>query len=148
MSKAGTTLPERFSTRYSEQDSVQVLLLRDYQTGNEATEITFLNGEKVDLPRGVKAKDKKLWRELAATLLKNVVHVVSYNAPQAVSTKELSWLEEFIYLGSRSDENSLLRVAIVDESGEVRGLAGGTALDNYQLSYDERLGYNVKKTGV
>ncbi|MEI7840953.1 MAG: CRISPR-associated helicase Cas3' [Methylococcaceae bacterium] len=144
MSKAGTTLPESFSTRYSEQDSVQVLLLRDYQTGNEATEITFLNGEKVDLPRGVKAKDKKLWRELAATLLKNVVHVVSYNAPQAVSTKELSWLEEFIYLGSRSDENSLLRVAIVDESGEVRGLAGGTALDNYQLSYDERLGYRIK----
>jgi CRISPR-associated endonuclease/helicase Cas3 len=145
LSKAGTTLPESASTRYSEQDSVQVLLLRDYQTGNDATEITFLNGEKIDLPRGVKANDKKLWRELAAALLKNVVHVAIYNAPLAVSIKELAWLKEFVYLGNRNDTDSLLRVAIVHESGEVRGLSGGSALENCQISYDKRLGYRAEK---
>jgi len=143
LSKAGTTLPENASTRYSEQDSVQVLLLRDYQTGNDATEITFLNGEKIDLPRGVKAKDKKLWRNLAAALMKNTLNVVSYNAPKPVSIKELDWLKEFVYLGNRNDENSLLRVAIVDESGEVRGLTGGSALENCQIRYDGRLGYRI-----
>lgn len=148
LSKAGTTLPESASTRYSEQDSVQVLLLRNYQTGNEATEITFLNGEKIDLPRGVKANDKKLWRNLAAALLKNTLNVVSYNAPQAVSIKELDWLKEFVYLGKPEFGESLLRVAIVGESGEVRGLTGGSALENCQISYDGRLGYYVKKTGA
>ena len=147
LSKAGTTLPESASTRYSEQDNVQVLLLRDYQTGSDKTEITFLNGDKIDLPRGVKAKDKKLWRELAAALMKNVVHVAIYNAPQAVSIKELSWLKEFVYLGKPEFGESLLRVAIVNESGEVRGLTGGTALENCQIRYDGRLGYYVKKTG-
>lgn len=146
VSKGGTTLPESFSTRYSEQDTVPVLLLRDYQIGADSTEITLLSDEKLSLPRHIKKqRNNLLWRELAAQLLKNTLYVAIHQAPQAVSTKELDWLKEFMYLGSRNDENSFLRVAIVDKSGEIRSLTGGAASDKYQLNYDKRLGYRVEK---
>ena len=145
VSKGGTTLPESFSTRYSEQDTVPVLLLRDYQIGTDSTEITLLSDEKLTLPRHIKKqRNNLLWRELAAQLLKNTLYVAIHQAPQAVSTNELDWLKEFMYLGSRSDENSFLRVAIVDKSGEIRSLTGSAASDKYQLRYDERLGYRVE----
>jgi hypothetical protein len=126
-------------------DTVQVLLLRNYQLLDGATEITFLDDSKICLPHGVKASDKKQWRELAAKLLKNTVYVVNYHAPQSGSIKELGWLKEFVYLGNPAFGESLLRVALVDESGEIRSLMSGAASDKYQLNYDGRLGYRAEK---
>lgn len=144
MSKAGAVLPEDASTRYSEQDTVPVLLLRDYQIGADSTEITLLSDEKLLLSRHIKKqRDSSLWRSLAAQLLKNTLYVAIHQAPQAVSAKELDWLKEFMYLGSRSDENSFLRVAIVDKSGEIRSLTRSAASDKCQLNYDGRLGYRT-----
>ena len=138
-----TSSDDDIKTRYSEQDNVPVLLLRDYQMSDDVTEITLLDDSKIYLPRGIKAKDKKQWRDLAAQLLKNTLHVVNYQAPQAISTKELGWLKEFAYLGG-SDKDSFLRVAKVDESGEIKSLTGGEALEKYRLTYDHRLGYQVE----
>lgn len=147
VSKAGETLSESAATRYSEQDTVQVLLLSGYQTNmdNTGTEITLLTGEKIILQRGVKNQDKARWRELAAKLLNNTVQVADYDAPQAVSIKELSWLREFFYLGNPEFSESLLRVALVNESDEIKSLVGGVALEGYQLHYNKRQGYYVKK---
>jgi CRISPR-associated endonuclease/helicase Cas3 len=145
LSKAGQTLPESASTRYSEQDSVQVLLLRGYQLGNDVTEMTLLNGDKLRLPRGVKASDKKQWRELAATILSNVVNVSIYHAPTATTMKDLEWLREFVYLGKPEFGESLLRVALVDEGGDIKSLSGGVACEPYELRYDERIGYCATK---
>jgi CRISPR-associated endonuclease/helicase Cas3 len=146
LSKAGKTLPESASTRYSEQDSMQVLLLRGFRHNADktGTEITLLTGEKILLPQGVKNQDKARWRELAAVILKNTVQVADYLAPQALSIKGLDWLKEYIYLGNPEFGESLLRVAIVDESDEIKSLFGGEASDKYQLSYNNRLGYFVK----
>jgi CRISPR-associated endonuclease/helicase Cas3 len=146
LSKAGKTLPETASTRYSEQDSVQVLLLRGFRHNADktGTEITLLNNKKIALPRSIKAENKKLCRELAATLLKQTVQVADYLAPQALSIGELNWLKEYIYLGNPEFGESLLRVAIVNELDEIKSLFGGEASDKYQLSYNNRLGYFVK----
>jgi len=149
LSKAGETLSESTATRYSEQDTVQVLLLSRYQTNtdNTGTEITLLTGEKIVLPRGVKYQDKVRWRELAAKLLKNTVQVASHIAPQAVSIQELMGLKEYVYLGhyESTADKSLLRVALVNESDEIKSLMGGAALEDDQLYYDKRQGYHVKK---
>ena len=147
LSKAGETLSESAATRYSEQDTVQVLLLSRYQTNADTTgtEVTLLTGEKIVLPRGVKNQDKTRWRELAAKLLNNTVQVSNDLAPQAVSIKELSWLREFFYLGVLELGESLLRVALVNKSDEIKSLVGGTALEGYQLYYNKRQGYYVKK---
>ena len=145
LSRAGQTLPESFSTRYSQHDSVQVLLLRGYRLGEEASEITLLSNEKIVLPRGGKSGDKKQWRELAATILKNVVNVSMYLAPTATTIKEISWLSDYVYLGKPEFGESLLRVALVDESGDIKSLHGGVACDTYQLSYDKKVGYCATK---
>ena len=65
-----------------------------------------------------------------------------------VSIKDLDWLKVYFYLGDPAHGESLLRVAIVDESSTVKGLVGGVASDKYQLSYDKNLGYQAKKTGA
>lgn len=149
LSKAGETLSESAATRYSEQDTVQVLLLSDYQTNadNTGTEITLLTGEKIVLPRGVKSQDKARWRELAAKLLKNTVQVAEHHAPQAVSIKELMGLKEYVYLGhyEAAADKSLLRVALVKENEEIKSLFDGEASEKYQLSYNNHLGYYAKK---
>jgi CRISPR-associated endonuclease/helicase Cas3 len=146
LSKAGETLSESAATRYSEQDTVQVLLLSRYQTNtdNTGTEITLLTGEKTLLPRGVKNQDKARWRKLAAKLLNNTVQVSNHHAPQALPIKELSWLSEFFYLGNPEFGESLLRVALVNESDEIKSLFGGEASEKYQLSYNNWQGYHKK----
>lgn len=147
LSKAGKTLPETASTRYSEQDSVQVLLLRGFRHNADktGTEITLLNNEKIVLPRSIKVEDKNRWRELAAKLLKETVQVANYLAPQALPIGELNWLREYIYLGKPEFGESLLRVAIVSEDDEIKSLAGGVALEKYKLSYNNHLGYQAEK---
>jgi len=152
LSKAGKTLPETASTRYGEQDTVQVLLLRSYRhnTDRTGTEIILLNNEKIALPRSIKSEDKKRWRTLAAMILKNTVQVADYLAPQSVSIKELDWLQEYIYLGNPTPTfgKSLLRVAIVNQDDEMKSLAGGAASEKYRLSYNNQLGYYAEKIGA
>ncbi|MFU8787828.1 MAG: CRISPR-associated helicase Cas3' [Methylobacter sp.] len=147
LSKAGKTLPETACTRYSEQDNIQVLLLRHYRRNADktGTEITLLNNEKLVLPHGIKNQDKKRWRELAATLLKQTVQVTDYLAPKAVSIKELGWLKDFFYLGNPEFGESVLRVALVNESDEIKGLADSVVSEKYQLSYNNHLGYYTEK---
>jgi CRISPR-associated endonuclease/helicase Cas3 len=147
LSTAAKTLPETASTRYSEQDTVQVLLLRHYQqcVDHSGAEITLLNGEKIILPRHSKDQDKAQWRELAAIILQNTVQVAIHHAPQAVSIKDLSWLHDYIYLGKPEFGESLLRVAIVTKDDEIKSLHGGMALEKYQLNYNKLMGYHVKK---
>lgn len=136
-------------TRYSEIDSVQVLLLKNFQPLADKTgvEITLLTGEKIVLPSGMKQQDKARWREIARILLKNTLQVAIHIAPQAVSIKELMGLKEYIYLGHYASiaDKSLLRVAKVDDSGEIKSLTGGEALEGYQLSYSKQQGYRAEK---
>ncbi|GAB6141249.1 CRISPR-associated helicase/endonuclease Cas3 [Methylosoma difficile] len=149
LSKAGKTLSEnKASTRYSDQDSVQVLLLKNYRhtADKSATEITLLDGEKHWLPRNLKIYDKPKWRELAATLLQNTVQVAEYLAPLPTNKDNLKWLEDYIYLGKQDNGESLLRIALVDEADHLKSLSGGQALPNYQLTYNLDFGYHAEKT--
>jgi len=151
LSKAGKTLPETASTRYSEQDGVQVLLIKAYRhnANNSETLVTLLDGTLLVLPHLVSKEDKKKIRDLAAQLLQQTMQVASYLAPQPVSIDTLkTWLGDYIYLGERDQTESLLRVAIVNESGEIKGLNGGMVSEKYQLSYYNHLGYYAEKTGT
>ena len=143
LSKAGKTLPEsKAETRYSEQDSVQVLLIKAYKPIDENNaKITLLSGDAIDLPKNVKFYNQSQWRTLAALLVQNTVQVADYLAPEKIAIKKLDWLKNYFYLGNPELGESLLRVAIVDESDEIRSLMKGAALKGYQLNYNSRLGY-------
>ncbi|MBL1265256.1 CRISPR-associated helicase Cas3' [Candidatus Methylomicrobium oryzae] len=150
LSKAGKTLPEeKASTRYSAQDSVEVLLIKNYRldTQQGGCFVRFLDDTTALLPE--KGKGLSPWqrRELAAKLLRNTVRVADYLAPKAMDLKSLDWLQDYIYLGKHEGESRFrLRVARVLDSDTVVSLDGGDASEEYTIQYDQQLGYlSIKK---
>ena len=143
---------ENLSTRYSEQETVQVLLIksREFNSEKNETTITLLgeNKEKLVLSHQFKKGDEQVRRDIAIKLLQSTVQVAEYQAPQATLINDLkSWLGEYIYLGKSVKEGfSLLRVAKVNESEEIESLNSGVVSEKYQLSYNKRLGYQAKLT--
>ena len=148
VSEGTKTLPEsKASTRYSEQESVEILLLRSLQHDRDrnGTNVKLLDGRTLFLPLVCSHKSKKVQRTLAATLAQYTLHVADYLAPEVVPVKNLDWLKNYFYLGDREYDESLLRVAIVGQDGELKSLHGRDASPSYRISYNPRLGYKTIK---
>ena len=105
----------------------------------------LLDGSELFLPFQSQAKSKLKQRYLAASLAQQTVHVADYLAPEALPVNNLEWLKGYFYLGDREHEESLLRIAIVSQDGELKSLTGSDASATYRLSYNQRLGYCSKK---
>jgi len=73
------------------------------------------------------------------------VQANDYIAPQKVSIKEFSWLKSYFYLGNPDIGESLLRVAFIDKSNQLKSINLGTPSAKYELHYDSRLGYQANK---
>jgi len=146
----GATLPEeKAETRYSEQESEDVLLLGACSANKDKkeTRITLLSGEKVILPWEMHRLDKKAWRQLADILMRQQVRVPRIHAPNALPGK---WLKDqgfghCFYLGNPAFDESLLHIACVDiESDKLFSPQGGKEVNGkYQLSYRDDIGYIV-----
>lgn len=143
----GESSDEQAATRYSDRESVDVLLLRSVRVveRKQCTEVTFANGDRLLLPRYSKADGARAWRERAATLQRHLVTVPPDLAPRPVHRKTVHWLEEYLYLGPRDHETSQLRIALIRADGELYALSGEPASDEWPLTYDERIGYQAIK---
>lgn len=148
LAKGGKTLPESHAqTRYSETDNIELLLLRGIQRLPErkASRLILLDGSEVILPQRRHELDKPQWKALAVRLAQQVVPVPTYEAPHAVSrdTLEQYCLQHCFHLGDPNwpDDECLLRVALLDDTGILRGLDG----TRYGLEYRDDLGYRVVK---
>ena len=148
LAQAGTTLPEKKAqTRHSDQESTEVLLIRSYQHDQrgQGTRVTLLNNEPLFVPHNARSNRKK-WREVSATLMQNTLKVADYLAPRAISRSQIQWLGDYFYLGRPEyDESVMLRVALVDESGEVKSVDQSVVNDSYHVSYDAQIGYQANK---
>lgn len=140
-------------TRYSETDSYEVLLLRRvaYDSETQSTQLTLLDGSRVDLPTQRQRLSKAQWKQLTAQLMQQQVPVSQHHAPATTSREELKKLGfgHCFYLGNPewAEDESALRLALVDEVGALRGLYGATAHERYALEYRDDLGYrHLKKT--
>lgn len=143
LSTGGKTLPEsKATTRYSETESCEVLLIRKKSSDETGTTLILLSGKKLLLPHNIKRRDRREWRSLAAELQQNVVLVPAHLAP-STSPHQIQWLKDFVYLGDR-DESSF-RVAIVREDGTLCGIDQGNALQGYALTYTLTYGYGARK---
>ena len=131
------------TTRYSETESCEVLLIRKKTLDEAGTTLILLNGQKLLLPQNVKRKDRREWRSLAAELQQNIVLVPAHLAPRT-SPHQIQWLKDFVYLGDRDE--SPFRVAIVREDGTLCGIDQGDALQGYALTYTVTYGYGARKT--
>lgn len=146
------TMPEsRAQTRYSQVDSLEVLLLRHihYDSQQKAGILTLLNGEQVMLPLSRSALSRAQWRERTKVLMQEIVYVPPHEAPVQVNHERLKGfgLQHCFYLGDPfwPDDESLFRLALVDETEQLRGLGNQKPHDKYQIEYRPDLGYRVIK---
>ncbi len=156
----GNTLPEsKAQTRYSESDSLDVLLLRDMQQDTErhVARLLLLDGRVVELPtrKALPQAKRAELKAITAQLMRQIVPVRPGEAPTAIvrDTLEKYGLQHCFYLGDpnwvrdgKLVEDGLLRLALVDEAGTLRGLHGQAVHDKYPLEYRHDLGYRVIKS--
>ncbi len=143
LSTGGKTLPEsKSTTRYSETESCEVLLIRKRYSDETGTTLTLLNDERLVLPKNARSKGLGEWRRLAAELQQNVVLLPEYLAP-STPRHRIQWLKDFVYLGDR--EESPFRIAIVQEGGTLCGIDNDNASQDYGLSYTPVWGYSARK---
>lgn len=143
VSRGGVTLPEsKASTRYSDMESAEVLLIRSVERHSSGATARLLDGSELDLPAAPGVRKTSAWREAAAVLQQNTVHVPAYLAPTC-PVSQMDWLKEYVWLGD--DGESPFRVAVVQASGELAGLGNQAALAGYDLRYNEDLGYMAHK---
>jgi len=150
LAEDGKTLPEsKAQTRYSESESHEVLLLRGavHVPEQKATRLTLLDGEQLLLPWKRHMLGRRGWRELSTRLMGQIVPVRAQDAPESVSIDTLSkyGLQHCFYLGDPARDEAVLRVALVDEAGTLRGLQGAQLHQKYTLEYRDDMGYRVIK---
>ena len=150
LAEDGNTLPEsKAQTRYSEQDTHEVLLLRAaVQLPDEkACRLTLLDGSQLLLPWERHKRDKRGWRELSASLMRQTVPLRVQDAPEhlPIDTLNKFGLQHCFYLGNPAHDEAVLRVALVNETGELHGLQGATVHQKHTLEYRDDLGYRVIK---
>lgn len=146
LARAGKTLPEhKADTRYSDQDTHEVLLLRAVRTSEGHTYLRLLDNRELVLPHARYQLSKAQWRELAVELHQYLVRVSPKNCPDKISKCQLEQLHlhNVFYLGNPEDDEALLRVALVSPTGELLTLDGRSTSDKYQLEYRHDLGYRV-----
>ncbi len=150
LAEDGNTLPEsKAQTRYSELDSHEVLLLRAavQLPEQKATRLSLLDGQQLLLPKERHQRDKRGWRELSASLMRQTVPVRVQDAPESlpIDTLKKFYLQHCFYLGDPAYDEAVLRVALVDETGRLRGLQGAQVHQKFTLEYRDDLGYRVIK---
>lgn len=132
------------STRYSEQDTQDVLLLRRIrQLGDGISELTLLDGRVCHLPHARHRLMPKAWRALSITLQAELVMLRPASAPPASLRKSLAalGLGHVFYIGSPEAEYAPLRVALVDEQDRVLTLDGQPVSAQHEHRYRDDLGF-------
>jgi CRISPR-associated endonuclease/helicase Cas3 len=152
LAEGGNTLPEsKAQTRYSDADTFEVLLLQSITSNRagDAATLILLDGEKIQLPLQRHRLSRSDWRQLSATLMRQVVGIRPQDAPKAlpVDTLKRFGLQHCFYLGNSDwpEDESLLRVALVDDMDRLKGVENANVHDKYQLEYRDDLGYRVIK---
>jgi CRISPR-associated endonuclease/helicase Cas3 len=150
LSRGAKTLPEsKAQTRYSEMDTLEVLLLRHMalDSDNQSTNLRLIDGENVVLPWHRHRLTKKAWRSMSIRLMNQMVHVKPNHAPIPLQKDTLfkTGLGNCLYLGNPAYDEALLRVAIVDDTGELCGYQGAPLHDKFRIQYRSDLGYRMSK---
>jgi CRISPR-associated endonuclease/helicase Cas3 len=150
ISTGGRTAPDtEKSTRYSEQETLDILLLQSVKKNDDGSlSLIFPDKEQIDLLKGLKRKDSKEWRKRAAALNRHIVTVPKKRAPLAPHPKFLELFQDYIYTGKDlwdEEKNNVLRIAIVNKSNMLEGYDGAAIIGDYGLSYDKMKGYRTEK---
>ena len=138
LAEGGTIISDNIvSTRYSERESIQVLLVKSINTSNSDVNLVLLNDKKLKIVKNKKDST------IATKLMRQITNVPRHQAPKPVSKESIRWLGNFVFLGTEEDER--IRVGIVKPDDRITLPCGSGASDRFSLSYCGRLGYRAKK---
>lgn len=148
LAAGGKTLPEnKAETRYSDQDTNDVLLVRSIRTQSDTgvTRIRLLNGDTLELPHSRHKLSKSEWRKRAVLLNQQLIRIKPSDCPPAIARHELEkmGLQHVFYLGDPEWDEAVLRVALVTDTGQIQTLDNRPARDDIALEYRDDLGYRV-----
>lgn len=152
LSTEGKTLPEaKAQTRYSEQESSEILLLSrlHLDENNKLTTLTFLDGEQVVIPWRQHQLDKSEWRRRAALITR---HLVSCRQSQLPRPPVRSWCQKaglghVLYLGHPQQDEAGIALALVTPGHKLAAI-DGSALPlstRYIYSYRDDIGLKIDK---
>ncbi len=150
LAQEGKTLPEtKAQTRYSEADTVEVLVVKEvsFNSDQRQTRMILLDGTPLFLSWDRHKASRQAWRQIAAKLMQQVVSVMPGHAPAPITMNTLRkiGLGNCLYLGNRGDEDALLRLVLVDETGAMKGYQGTPLYEKGTLQYRDDLGYRIIK---
>jgi len=139
---AGQTLLDTdVTTRYAEEASLDVLLLRSIKKTEDGTAVRFLDDSELLVPSAdIKASSRQK-REIAGELLRNSLNVVAHKAPDTPPAL-MQWLRGFVYLGTDRTQ-CMFRAALVDQDGTLFRLDHGPVHNKYKLLYNTQTGYSA-----
>lgn len=150
--KGGVTLPEsKAQTRYSEQDTAQLLLLTQlsFDAESKITCLRFLDGSSLQLPWQHHQLSRAEWRRLAAHILQHVVTCRQSQLPRPLSR---SWCQKIglgnvLYLGNEEQEDASLSLALVTPTDELRAADGSASAlsSEYDYCYRDDMGLRITK---
>ncbi|MDA6076192.1 hypothetical protein O0544_02755 [Edwardsiella anguillarum] len=132
LSKGGKTLPEaKAQTRYSEQESGNLLLLSGLSLNNhdQATTLTFLDGEQIIIPWHGHRLTPAEWRGRAARVTQ---HLVSCRLSQLPRPAERLWCQKVglghvLYLGHPDQDDAAISIALVATDHQLHAVDGCSA---------------------
>lgn len=136
------TMPEsKAQTRYSDTESVDVLLLRGFILDETEIKLTFLSDEEPVLSMPLRCISSGQKKYIAATILQNCVKVREKDAP--IADSYLKYFSPYMYTGIEKDEQPF-RVAIVGADDQIRAI-GGNVCNEHALWYNQNTGYKTEK---
>lgn len=152
LAETGQVIHEnRAQTRYGEISTSEVLLLQrlQYDAATDSGVLTLMNGSQVMLPLRRNRLSRSEWRKLTARLMHEIAYVPAHEAPKEVSRNRLMrfGLHHCFYLGNPlwPEDESIFRVALVDEADQLVGLENQLVHDKYKMEYRPDMGYRVLK---
>ncbi len=138
-----TQSDENAMTRYNTVEEVDVLLLRSchQDASRQLTIVRLLDGSGVSVPFYGSSVSFQERRNITIRLMQYTLRAPVYSAP--IMGRRPDWLKDYFYLGDH--EESLLRVGLVSDDGEVWSVDHRKANDRYEIRYDDIIGYQITK---
>jgi CRISPR-associated endonuclease/helicase Cas3 len=147
LSTSTTTMPESVvQTRYSETESISILLLKSFILTDTGCKIEFCGADgSSSIPKVCRTEKEK--RRIAKELMEHCVTVSEKNAPPV--EQQIQVFAPYVYLGKSSDrdneEESPFRVALVGNDDYLRTLQHAVIeRDGKRFLYTDTLGYQIE----
>ncbi len=146
-----TKTESQVQTRYSELESVSVLLLRSFEKEGAGHRLRFCSGESILMPGTSRDIPERERMRISKVLMEHCVSVAEKNAPEY--EKNIEVFSDYLYTG-RDDDEHPLRCAIVGDDSmlyTMQKLPCGGENDDGSRSrfyYNLLLGYQVGREGI